>query len=65
MRAPTPFATTQRGGGGWQSKNFLEVKEMRYVVSLVISIVVWKLVVGPAVAEAVKALETAACALGG
>ena len=32
---------------------------MRHVVSLVISIVVWKLVVGPAVYEAVKALETA------
>ena len=38
---------------------------MRYVVSLVISIVVWKVVVGPAVYEAVKALETAARVLGG
>jgi hypothetical protein len=38
---------------------------MRYVVSLIVSIVVWKLVVGPAVYEAVKALETAARVLGG
>jgi hypothetical protein len=38
---------------------------MRYVVSLVISIVVWKLVVGPAIYEAVKALETATHALRG
>jgi hypothetical protein len=54
-----------RGSWGWQPKNFLEVKQMRYVVSLVVSIVVWKLVVGPAVAEAVRALETAARVLGG
>jgi hypothetical protein len=38
---------------------------MRYLVSLAVSIVVWKVVVGPAVYEAVKALETAARALGG
>jgi hypothetical protein len=38
---------------------------MRYVVSLVISIVIWKVVISPAVYEAVKALETAAHALGG
>ena len=38
---------------------------MRYVASLVLNIVVWKLVVGPAVYEAVKALETAARVLGG
>ena len=37
---------------------------MRYVVSLVVSIVVWKLVISPAVTEAVKALETAAHVLG-
>jgi|WetSurMetagenome_2_1015567.scaffolds.fasta_scaffold55990_2 hypothetical protein len=38
---------------------------MQYLVSLVISIVVWKLVISPAVAEAVKALETAARVLSG
>jgi hypothetical protein len=38
---------------------------MRHVVSLLVSIVVWKLVVGPAVYEAVKALETVARVLGG
>jgi hypothetical protein len=38
---------------------------MRHVVSLLVSIVVWKVVISPAVYEAVKALETAARVLGG
>lgn len=54
-----------RGYGAGSQKNFLEVKQMRYVVSLVTSLVVWKVVISPAVAEAVKAFETAARALGG
>jgi hypothetical protein len=67
MRAPTPFSELLRrkGAVGLAAKKLPGGDEMRYVVSLVISIVVWKLVVGPAVYEAVKALETAARVLGG
>jgi hypothetical protein len=67
MRAPTLSLNRfeERELWGWQPKNFLEVIVMRYVVSVAISIVVWKVVISPAVAEAVKVFETAARVLGG
>jgi hypothetical protein len=67
MRAPTPSLNGcgERELWGWQPKKLPGGDEMRYVVSLIVSIVVWKLVVGPAVYEAVKALETASRVLGG
>jgi hypothetical protein len=63
--SPHPLAELLLRGRGLAAKKQLEVKDMRYVVSLVIGIVVWKVVISPAVAEAVKALETIARALGG
>jgi hypothetical protein len=65
--SPHPFSEQirRKGAVGLAAKKLPGGDEMRYVVSMVISIVIWKVVISPAVYEAVKAFETAARVLGG